>query len=385
VPIVSGGTTTCYFENNGQGVLKIVSETIGGDGTEVFNYDIDKYKPGSPSVTSSSLLVSVDEEIRKDPLWGDEFRGSDEIELDKAETAYTITTYVTTSSSSPSSTSTSTEEGVPEGWALSSVVCELEDGTNIGVDTIYSYGIENVTIQGGGRVTTCTFTNTKKGELKIEKKEAIASSSPTSPTPPPPPPSSTGGIKFDYDINFIDSDYLDLNVLPFALDPTDCGDGTCEKDEDCNICDADCGVCNPPVPSPGVAASPSRMTVEINKDDTKRFYPGFYNLIEYLKTTPVTPPPPPPPGTPPPPPDDKVWTVKDVECVVKTIDPTTTGGTIDYSTGTVTGRGATDVGIFAGKPTVCTVTNELVKPREGGGGRGSDPQEPEKPTQQPIY
>ncbi len=184
VNVVIGKTTRCTFENE-LITLKIVSQAIGGDETDTFDYNIRRYDYASPSAISDGLSVTVNGKIREDEIRGDEYIGSNGKYLKPAVTSYVIT------------------QEIPKGWALNSVVCTLQGGKGTGVPTIYNYGINNVTIQPDG-ITTCTFKNTKKGELKIVKKATGA----------------TGGEKFDYNFKFVSTRYLPPVRLLSSLQPT---------------------------------------------------------------------------------------------------------------------------------------------------------------------
>lgn len=286
VSIIAGRNTACTFENK-LITLKIVNQTIGGDGTEAFDYNIKKYSSSSPSVASSSLNVKADKIIREDKDRGDEYIGSDGTYLEPAITSYVIT------------------EEIPEDWALNSVVCQLQDGKKTGVPTIYNYGVINVTIESDeitkepNKITTCTFINTKKGELEIVKKAE----------------NSKGDEKFDYDINFISSEYLPQTILSF--------------------------------PSP-----PTTMTVKANEEGTEKIYPGVYRVIEKLPKTSS---------------NKESWMLNSLNCNLENGD----------STGQNTLGGAENVYVFAGKKTTCTFENvlRLIEPQKSGGGGGGNPQE----------
>ncbi len=409
VLITSGGTTTCTFENSGQGTLKIVSQAIGGDKYQIFNYTIKKYDPGLPTATTNPLLVTTNRLIRYDGVRGDEWTGDNKIDVDKGITAYTITQEISdvtllpslidcangfcSSGTSCAACLTDVANCVPcnysssHGWTLNSVECEVQykdSSAPTGVRTIYSYGVNSVTVRGG-RTTTCTFRNTKKGELKIIK-EAIGETT-----------GVTTGVtteRFDFDVNFVSSGYFPSGILPFALKPDECGDGTCGLDEDCYICKTDCGSCSfPPPRRPGPGYSPSRMTINAsasllpllppppNNETIKRIYPGIYRVTELISKTR---------------PDGNSWLLDNVSCEVEYSDciipppspPTTpptpptgcvTGPAIKRTTGEKIGMGVGDLDIFAGKTTTCTFKNALRAPQGsgdgGGGGGGGSEQE----------
>jgi len=329
VPILPGGTTTCTFESSGQGILKIINNTIGGQGSESFDYNIQRFDIASPLVISDKLNVKPNNLVRENRLRGNEYIGSKEKDLDKGIAVYRIT------------------QKIPEGWALDSVVCQLQDGTKVWtIPTIYDPGIQGVTV-GVGRTITCTFANTKKGELKIVK-NVIIPPPPLPPFPPLPPPSRNN--EFDYDINFISTDYLPSGLLPFYMKPTGSGCGNssvCSIDEDCNICKADCRSCNAPPPKePGPGYSPTRITAKPDSGDyKKRVYPGDYQIIEYPPLIPAS---------------QGSWLLNKIDCKLENGD----------KTGTKTNRGITDLKIYSGKITTCTFENELKAPPESGGGGG---------------
>jgi len=353
VSIVSGGTVTCTFNNNGQGTLKIVTSAVGGDANSNFNYTIKRYDTSSPSATTNSLDIVTEDLIREDKLRGDELRGDKTIAADKGITVYSITQKIS-----------------EKGWALNNVSCEVQyksSAAPTGIRTQYSYGVMNVTVRGG-HITTCTFQNTKKGELKIIEKG---------------PANASGDNKFNYNINFVSTKYFSGNILPFAIDSDQCGSitsitsppgsppispptgsppppqsgQTCSIDEDCNICKEDCGSCSEPKPqSPGPGYSPSRMTVEINKDEIKRIYPGTYRIVEYLPNRLS---------------EKDSWTRANIKCTLENGD----------ETGEITAGGIQKLDVFAGKTTTCTFSHTLTTPTQNpGGGGGRLPKEPSKPT-----
>ncbi len=338
--LVGSRTTVCTFKSTKKGILKIVTQTIGGDATERFDYDIKGYDNIAPSVRSSESAVFINQIIKRDIDRGDERRGSDEIKLQSATTSYLIT------------------QKISEGWELNSVVCELRDGSKTGLPTIYSYGINNVTIQPD-KTTTCTFTNTKKGKLKIIKMAEQA----------------IGGEKFDYDINFVSTGYLPPVRLPLSLQP-------------------------------------ATATVEANKAKTIEIYPGIYQVTEYLPTTPETrkvtaiwsidaidckvisckPAPLPPPLPPPPSPCSTAGSLCGTGCCTGLFCSSGTCGTVPppplppicvtiKNTGRKAGNGIGNLDIFAGKTTECTFVNVLrvPEPNDEAGSQRIRP-EPPKPT-----
>jgi len=349
VGVVKGKTTVCTFENE-QVNLKITTKAIGGNGKEKFNYNIEKfsyffplnnYRP-LPYKARHKLNVETFNKIKEDDLRGDEYMGSDGIFLGDNEMELEPTKVIN---------SYTVSQEVPDGWALNSVVCQLENGTKIGTPTIYKYGIENLFIKND-RVAICTFTNTKKGEIKIVKNVIGMTASPTSPGQPPPPQNN----EFDYDVNFLSTDYLSSGLLPFYIKPTGCADRTCSLDEDCNICKIDCQSCNAPPPKePGPGYSPTRITAKPDSGDyKKRVYPGAYEIIE--RTNPTLP-------------GQTSWLLNNINCQLENGD----------KTGTKTGRGINNLKIYAGKTTTCTSESALSVKEKSGGVRRKDAQQEPKP------
>jgi len=347
VSIVSGGSVTCTFENNGQGTLKIITNTVGENEPSLnsrnFEYTIKRFDSGSPSQTISTVTVNTDRTIRKDSIRGDEYTGEKQIATDKGITVYTITQKI--------------EE---TGWALDSVQCEVqnkESANPTGIRTQYAYGVLNVTVRGS-RITTCTFKNTKKGELEIIENS----------------PNNSGSDNFNYDINFVSTEYFPPNILPFAIASDKCGalpqppsppplpppsNQACTIDQDCNICKENCGTCSPPKPQPpGPGYSPSRITVSVNQNQTKRIYPGTYKIVEYLPDRS----------------DNQRWFLNSVKCALAN----------GQSTGESNVRGMDKVDVFAGKKTKCIVSHVLRTPVQGSGGGagGGGSKEPPRPTQE---
>ena len=211
-----GNTTVCNFDNEFIS-LKIVNQAIGGDGTEIFNYNIKKYDTMSPSLKSFSLKVKADKEIKADELRGNEYRGEEGKYLEQGLTSYVIT------------------QSIPIDWALNDVVCQLEDGTETGATTIFRYGLLNVTIEQN-KTTTCTFINTKRGNLEIIKKADEAK----------------GDEEFNYDINFLSTGYLPYFTTQASL----------------------------PFPPPLTS-----VKVKANEEETTKVYPGTYSVTEHLPQT----------------------------------------------------------------------------------------------------
>ncbi|MFH0820121.1 MAG: hypothetical protein V1892_03755, partial [bacterium] len=114
IQVLAGQTTTCTFTNTKRGSITIIKNTIGGDGT--FNYTSNF---GVSSLTTSGGTASQ--------TVNDLVPGS----------GYSIS------------------ETVPAGWDLTSATC---DHGTIGAIQVLA-----------GQTTTCTFTNTKRGHIIVDK------------------------------------------------------------------------------------------------------------------------------------------------------------------------------------------------------------------------
>lgn len=299
VEVEVGRTTACTFDNTLVN-LKIVNQTIGGDGDEKFNYIIRRFDTSSPSVSRNKLSVHSNQIVNEDDMRGDEHRGENGKYFESALTSYLIT------------------QEVPEDWSLNAVFCEVEGerGSN-GVPTIYSYGISNISIKEG-KLTTCTFVNTKRGNLEIIKEAEKAD----------------GGEKFSYDINFTTSNIVDPRNRSQYLPP--------------DILETD----------PPLTQAEIEVDEEGKGNDKIKVHPGSYEILESVPQTE---------------PGKEVWALIQVDCVLDDEDKTFTG------TGTYLGW--RNVDIFAGHTTTCTYKNTL-RPIEGpgSGGRGT-PQEEIKETE----
>jgi len=116
VVLSAGETVTCTFTNTKRGEIVLVKNTLGGDGTFDFVHQI-------AGLDASLTTVA----------------GTDTDTSDKLAPAdYSIS------------------ETVPTGWDLTSATCDLGET------------IDNITV-GAGETVTCTFTNTKRGSITIEK------------------------------------------------------------------------------------------------------------------------------------------------------------------------------------------------------------------------
>ncbi|WP_457666669.1 prealbumin-like fold domain-containing protein [Thiolapillus sp.] len=122
--LAPGDDVTCTFNNTEQALLRIVKESYGGDGVFEFNSDL----PGHPTF---SILTGGSSGSSK-PGTGSVSFG-----------AFTPGNYVI-------------NETVPSGWTLDSATCD--NGSTL----------PNLQLAAGEDVT-CTFTNTKLGEIQIKK------------------------------------------------------------------------------------------------------------------------------------------------------------------------------------------------------------------------
>lgn len=112
--VAAGQTVTCLLTNTKRGSIKIVKNTVGGDGT--FSYTSNF---GVSSLTTTSGTTS--------------------------QTVNNLTP----------GTGYSISETVPAGWDLTSATCD--NGTTDAIQVL------------AGQTTTCTFTNTKRGHITITK------------------------------------------------------------------------------------------------------------------------------------------------------------------------------------------------------------------------
>lgn len=123
INLAAGETVVCTFTNAmNQGQLKIIKNTIGDNGT--FNFAVSGPTLLSPAITTAGNIGSSGPTM-------------------VAAGNYAIT------------------ETVPTGWNFDSAVCDKD----------YSAGVNGVTGVSvlAGETTTCTFTNSKKGKIIVEK------------------------------------------------------------------------------------------------------------------------------------------------------------------------------------------------------------------------
>ena len=119
----------CTFTNSAPGYLKLVKNTVGGDGTFSFtNTDVTGL---ATSLTTSGGTAS------------------------------------STSSALVPGSGFAVGETVPAGWDLTSAVCKLADGTTV-TGSLSGSTITGITVEAG-KTTTCTFTDTARGYLKLVK------------------------------------------------------------------------------------------------------------------------------------------------------------------------------------------------------------------------
>ena len=116
VVLSAGETVTCTFTNTKRGEIVLVKNTVGGDGSFDFTHTI--------AGLDTNLVTAA---------------GTDSDTSDKLVPGdYSIS------------------ETVPAGWDLTSATCDNNSTT------------ANITVTAG-QTTTCTFTNTKKGQLTVQK------------------------------------------------------------------------------------------------------------------------------------------------------------------------------------------------------------------------
>jgi hypothetical protein len=118
IDLGAGENVTCTFTNTKRGAIKIVKNTVGGDGTFTFN------PTGFNGGSSFDLMTAANTAMQT-------------FENIAPGSGYSIS------------------ETVPTGWDLTSFTC---DNGNIGAITV-----------AAGATTTCTATNTKRGAIKIVK------------------------------------------------------------------------------------------------------------------------------------------------------------------------------------------------------------------------
>ena len=123
-----GETVTCTFTNTKRGDLQLVKHAVGGDGTFAFTHAISGIAPtlttvGGTASDTSDLLV-------------------------------------------PASSYAVAEGVLPAGWDFTSASCALEGGGPTGV--VLAKSISAITVEPG-KTTICTFTNTKRGHIVVDK------------------------------------------------------------------------------------------------------------------------------------------------------------------------------------------------------------------------
>ena len=116
VVLSAGETVTCTFTNTKRGEIVLVKNTIGGDGAFDFTHTIAGLD------TNLVTAAGTDSDTSDKLLPGD----------------YVIS------------------ETAPAGWDLTSATCDSDET------------VANITV-GAGETVTCTFTNTKKGQLTVQK------------------------------------------------------------------------------------------------------------------------------------------------------------------------------------------------------------------------
>lgn len=123
IDVAAGETVTCTFTNNKLGSIVLNKNTIGGDGTFDFVMTGQSLPNNAQLTTASGSATQT-------------FTGID------PENTYSI------------------NEDVPPGWDLTNTSCVNENGV--------TKNNSSFTINNGGTVT-CTFVNTKKGSIIVEK------------------------------------------------------------------------------------------------------------------------------------------------------------------------------------------------------------------------
>jgi hypothetical protein len=119
----------CTFADTLRGALKLVKNTVGGDGTFAFT------NTGATGLATSLTTVGGTANDTSDPL-------------------------------APASTY-AVGETVPAGWTLTSAVCKLADGTTV-TGTLAGSNITGITVEAG-KTTTCTFTDSLLPTIIVRK------------------------------------------------------------------------------------------------------------------------------------------------------------------------------------------------------------------------
>jgi hypothetical protein len=123
----------CTFNNRALGSIKLVKNTVGGDGGPfAFTHSI--------TGLSSSLTTSGG-------------TANDTSDAIAAGSSYAISENLAT---------------LPAGWDFTSAECKLDGGNGASTGTVNVAAITGITVEGG-KTTVCTFTNTKRGAIKLVK------------------------------------------------------------------------------------------------------------------------------------------------------------------------------------------------------------------------
>ncbi len=142
-----GETVICTFTNTKNARVKIIKQTVGGDGTESFTFTpsaaLRTNSTPNPALDANNQFALVDD-------------GSQDFlaAIPDATGAYTVA------------------ETVPAGWRLTQIACSDADSTDAG-PTAAGVGSSTATIKASpGETVICTFTNTQNASVTIVK-EAI--------------------------------------------------------------------------------------------------------------------------------------------------------------------------------------------------------------------
>ena len=119
----------CTFTDTARGAIKLVKNTVGGDGVFAFT------NTGATGLATSLTTVGGTANDTSDPL-------------------------------APGNTY-AVGETVPSGWDLTSAVCKLADGTTT-TGTLSVSNITGITVEAG-KTTTCTFTNSLLPTIIVRK------------------------------------------------------------------------------------------------------------------------------------------------------------------------------------------------------------------------
>ncbi len=167
ITVEAGKTTTCTFTNTKRGDIKLVKNTVGGNGTFGFTHSISGL---SASLTTTSGTAND----TSDPI-------------------------------APGLSYAISENTPPTGWDFTSASCVLAGGGSTG--TVSGSAITAITVEAG-KTTTCTFTNTKRAQVNITKLDDQS------------PPAALNGAVFTL---FTDvSGAPGVAVLPSIANPNSC-------------------------------------------------------------------------------------------------------------------------------------------------------------------